>query len=168
VEQVEGVERHAEEGDERVVPTRHEEKRDHVHHGEVAGAVPDKPGNRLQIPRVVDGHDAERHVGREVAEQKDELHPRGECADVEGRAELEFAVVPLAENGRVLHVPLEPRVPLGALGEIPLRVVVEARHCPDIPDQEHGESPGEKDDRNGAQNHEQVVREHLVDNICIR
>lgn len=108
VEEVERVERDAEKVDERVVPARHQEKRDHVDHGKITSPVPHKGGNLLQRPRVVNRDYAKRDVGRQVAEEEDQLHPRGQRSDVEGRAELELAVVALAENRRILHILLEP------------------------------------------------------------
>jgi hypothetical protein len=167
MEEVERVEGHAEEADERVVPARHEEERDHVDHGKVSGPVPDELGNVVERPGEVDGHDAKGHIGREVAEQEDELHAGGQRAGVDGRAELELAVVALAEDGRVLDIPLEPRVRLAGDREIPLRVVVEACDGPDIPDQDGRDPPDEQDDGNDAQHEEQIMREHLVDDFML-
>lgn len=162
MEEVEGVERDAKQVDERVVPAGHQEKRYHVDNGEVAGPVSHERRNLLVRARVVDGHDAKGYIGGEVAEQKDELEARRQGADIEGRAELELAVVPLAEDGCVEHVPLEPRELLGRLRKESLRVVVQTRHGPDVPDQERREPPGSKRGRDDAENEEQVVREHPV------
>lgn len=164
VEEVESVKRHAEQRDERVISAGHQEERDHVDDGKITGPIPHQGRHARQGPGKVDGHDAKGHIGREVADQKDQLHSRGQRPDVDGRAELKLAVVALAENGRVLHVLLEPRVLVRDLGEIALLVVVDASHRPDVSNQQLRHPPGEKDDPDATQNQKQIVREHRVDN----
>lgn len=167
VKKVESVERHAKEVDEWVVPAGHEEEWNHVDHREIAGPVPHEGADHLERAREVDGSDAECHIRREVADEEKELHPRGQCADVEGRAELELAVVALAEDRRVHDVLLEPRVVLGRLGEVPLGVVVQACDGPDIPNEERGDPPDEQGGPDDAQDEEKIVRKHLVHDVRV-
>lgn len=162
VEEVEGVERDAEELDERVVAAGKDEQRNHVDDGQISGAVSDEGGDGLEGPGKVDGDDAKGDIGGKVGHEEDELEPRGKCPDVDGRAELELAVVALAQDGRVLEVLLEECPLLVANGKVPLRVVVEARHGPHISDQDGREPPDGEHHRDGAQDDEQVLRHHLI------
>lgn len=108
VKKIEGVERDAEKIDERVVAASHEEQRDHVDNSEVSGPVSNECRNLTKRAGEVDGHDAKGNVGAKVGQEEKKLKTGRKSADIEGRADLELAVVPLAKDGCVEDVLLEP------------------------------------------------------------
>ena len=97
MEQVECVEGDAENVDQRIVARGHEEEGDHVGHGENACAVAEGPAGLIKGLGPGNVDDREDGVEGEVRDEEDELQARGQCADVDGAAELELAVVALAE-----------------------------------------------------------------------
>lgn len=107
VKQVEGVERHGQPLDQRVVASSHEPQGDHVHDSKHTGTVTEliDPGVKIAVEGNIG--DAEGNVCREVGCQAKELEPRGQYAHVDGGAEGELAVVSLAEKRGVLDAPLE-------------------------------------------------------------
>lgn len=99
VKEVERIERDTQKVDEGVIPASHEEQGDHVGDSEGSSTIDEHSGRRAHWLRKVDPHNTESDIGGEVAEEEDELKAGGESSNVDGRAELELAVVPLAENG---------------------------------------------------------------------
>lgn len=102
------VEGNAEQPDEGIVPPSQDEQRNHVDDGEDTRPVPHQSGNLGEWQRVVDGSDAKSDVGSEVGEEEGQLEACWQSTDINGRTELKFAVVSLAEYGRVQNVLLEP------------------------------------------------------------
>lgn len=107
VKEVEGVERHVQPLDQRVVASSHEPQGNHVHDGKHTGTVAELIGPSVEVAMEGDIGNAEGNVGGKVGDQADELESRGQCAHVDGGAEGELAVVPLAEKGRILDASLE-------------------------------------------------------------
>lgn len=168
MEEVERVERHAQKRDQRVVTAREGEQGDHVDDGEIASAVADEGANLAERPRVVDGDDAKSDIGRKVAQEEGELQACRESAHVEGAAELELAIVTLAEDGSILDVALEPRIGMVWDGEVALCVVVETDHLPHLAHHDDCNAVDEHGRRDDTQHEEQVVRKHLVHHVGIQ
>lgn len=99
VKEIERIKRDTQKVKEGVIPASHEEQGDHVGDSEGASTIDEHSGRRAHWLRKVDAHNTESYIGGEVAEEEDELKARGESSNVDGRAKLELAVVPLAENG---------------------------------------------------------------------
>ncbi len=147
MEKIEGVEGDAEKLDQGVVPAGHQEQGNQVHHGHDAGSVSDGARDLGERAAVVDGNHAEDDVGGDVSEEEEELQSGRQSSHVDGRADLELAVMAFPEHGRVQQVSLKPR-PLGGLeGKIPLAVIGEARHGADVLDQHGGQPPRNQGDR---------------------
>jgi hypothetical protein len=108
VDQVEGVKGDAEEPDQRVVPPDHGEQEDHVDDGESPAPVPQESDSIGRGRSEADLGHTVCNIRGEVADQEDKLQSCGKSADVEGRAELKFPVVSLAEYRSIEDVPLEP------------------------------------------------------------
>ena len=98
VEEVEGIERDAQPADERVVATGHEEQWDHVGDGEGSSAVDEHGRGSADWLGEIDTHNTESDIGGEVAGEEDELKAGRKSSNIDGRAELEFAVMPLAKD----------------------------------------------------------------------
>lgn len=110
VKEVEGVEGHAQPLDQRIVASGHKPQGNHVHDAKDTATVAELVDPGVEVAVEGDIGDAEGNVGRKVGGQGDELEPRGESAHVDGGAQGELPVVPLAEKGCILNASLEEGV----------------------------------------------------------
>ncbi len=104
----------------------------HVDNGEDTSSVSEADNGGAKLLGKGDANHAEDDVGGKVTQQEDELEASGQRADIDGGAQLELAVVPLPEHGRVQEVALEEGEPGAGHGEVALLLVVEADHGADL------------------------------------
>lgn len=162
MEEIELVKRHAQQRDQRVVPASHQEQGDHVDDGEDTRPVPEGGSGLDGLVEPRNAVDAEDDVGRKVADQEQELEPRGQGAEVDGGAHLDLAVVALPEHGGVERVALDEGQAAVGDGEVPLLLVVEAHDMADLLDELVVEAPDEQGGGDGAADDHEVVHQALV------
>ena len=109
MDQVICVEGDAEQENEGAIPASQNEKWDHVHDRENTRAVSDEFRDLCIWQREVNGDNTEGDVGGKVGKEEGELKACRQGSDIDGRTELELAIVTFAEDGCVEHILLEPR-----------------------------------------------------------
>lgn len=125
VDQVHGVERNTSELDDGVVAASQEEERDHVYDGHDARTA-EKLASTCREAAVVNLPDAESDVDSEVANEEEALEAARQGSNVEGRRQLELAVVASAPKGCVKARLLESSIQAVGDSKVSLGVVVEA------------------------------------------
>src|SRR3569833_1167985 len=81
----------------------------HVDNSQDASAVPELGCCCIEVVMERNVDEAESQVRGEISHDEEELQAGREGPDVDGRAQLDLAVVPLPRDGSVEQVLLEPR-----------------------------------------------------------
>lgn len=126
VDKVHGVERDSGELDDGVVASGEKEQRNHVHDRHDTGTVAELCSRGVIALFPIDPPDAEANIGSEVAHEQESLESAGESSNVDGRRELELAVVTCAEQGGVQTMLSEGGEEAVWRCEVPLGVVIQA------------------------------------------
>lgn len=125
VNQVHGVEGDTGQLDDGVVATGQKEEGNHVHDSHDTGTAKELASTGREAA-VIDLPETESNVGGKVANKQKALETAGQGSHIDGRGQLELAVMTSAPEGRIKARLLESGVPVVGDGEVALGVVVQA------------------------------------------
>lgn len=162
VDQIVSVKGDSQERNKRVVSSSQKEERNHVESGQDAGTVADLGGSNLKTLGIGDLDDTEDDIGGEVGSEEQKLESRGKSADVDSLAQLNLAVVSLAEDGGVQDMAFEGGQVWIGNGPVSLAVVVERRDFSSQLVDLVGEFPDDDGHGHGAADDEEVVGQFVV------